>query len=399
MQKAYPLRAKSRPNSAEVNGYHSSVVVPKTKRHRKSAVEMLRDHGQRQIRGPAPNPKRLSDVGDVSATATTATTTASRGLLHGNSLSSAIRASGPASTAVSLGPSKSNTGADNGQVPVTLHAGMLHGATIIGQAASKFILMKSCDNTLLCVDQHAADERVQLEKLERRYREALRRQSWGHSGADDVSVANGGNVLHVLQVYTLAEPLVLRVLPQEEERVGRFAAELSAWKFAVRVGHPVDAAAAPLTGNARRSLNGAESLLAAAQVSLPSNTDALPPREKMLIMSAVPMLFGLPLTARDMRLYLQELCDRGTSMRSFRPSFVTRILNSLACKLAIKFGASLGRAECKVLVRELAACALPFQCAHGRPSVVPLAAGGALSSCLGLEWQRTVKRKGAATAL
>lgn len=28
--------------------------------------------------------------------------------------------------------------------------------------------------------------------------------------------------------------------------------------------------------------------------------------------------------------------------------------------------------ECEVLVRRLARCAFPFQCAHGRPSMVPI---------------------------
>jgi DNA mismatch repair protein MLH3 len=34
--------------------------------------------------------------------------------------------------------------------------------------------------------------------------------------------------------------------------------------------------------------------------------------------------------------------------------------------------------ECRVLLRALATCTLPFQCAHGRPVLVPLAQLGAL---------------------
>jgi len=33
--------------------------------------------------------------------------------------------------------------------------------------------------------------------------------------------------------------------------------------------------------------------------------------------------------------------------------------------------------ECRDLLRRLAACAFPFQCAHGRPSMVPLVDLGA----------------------
>ena len=39
---------------------------------------------------------------------------------------------------------------------------------------------------------------------------------------------------------------------------------------------------------------------------------------------------------------------------------------------AIKFGDPLTLTECKDLLKSLTKCKLPFQCAHGRPSVVPL---------------------------
>ncbi|KAG5734738.1 hypothetical protein E4T56_gene19966, partial [Termitomyces sp. T112] len=36
------------------------------------------------------------------------------------------------------------------------------------------------------------------------------------------------------------------------------------------------------------------------------------------------------------------------------------------------FNDSLGISQCEDLIRRLSATAFPFQCAHGRPSVVPL---------------------------
>ena len=39
---------------------------------------------------------------------------------------------------------------------------------------------------------------------------------------------------------------------------------------------------------------------------------------------------------------------------------------------AIKFGDSLTLRECEALIRDLSRCDLPFQCAHGRPSVMPV---------------------------
>ena len=49
--------------------------------------------------------------------------------------------------------------------------------------------------------------------------------------------------------------------------------------------------------------------------------------------------------------------------------------NFVICPLipgAIKFGDSLTEDECRRLVGDLSHCDLPFQCAHGRPSVMPL---------------------------
>ena len=39
---------------------------------------------------------------------------------------------------------------------------------------------------------------------------------------------------------------------------------------------------------------------------------------------------------------------------------------------AIKFGDELSVEQCASVLRRLARCRLPFQCAHGRPSCVPL---------------------------
>ena len=39
---------------------------------------------------------------------------------------------------------------------------------------------------------------------------------------------------------------------------------------------------------------------------------------------------------------------------------------------AIKFGDNLSHRECEALIRDLSRCDLPFQCAHGRPSVMPV---------------------------
>lgn len=61
------------------------------------------------------------------------------------------------------------------------------------------------------------------------------------------------------------------------------------------------------------------------------------------------------------------------------PQGILELLNSRACRSAIMFNDELTRAGCQELVARLAGCAFPFQCAHGRPSMVPLVELG--SSC------------------
>lgn len=41
-------------------------------------------------------------------------------------------------------------------------------------------------------------------------------------------------------------------------------------------------------------------------------------------------------------------------------------------KGAIKFGDAISRKDCQVLLNDLSKCKLPFQCAHGRPTLTPL---------------------------
>lgn len=54
------------------------------------------------------------------------------------------------------------------------------------------------------------------------------------------------------------------------------------------------------------------------------------------------------------------------------PPAVNNVLCSYACHSAIRFGDRLTMAECKYMIKSLAKCRLPFQCAHGRPSIAPL---------------------------
>lgn len=61
------------------------------------------------------------------------------------------------------------------------------------------------------------------------------------------------------------------------------------------------------------------------------------------------------------------------------PQGIIDLINSRSCRSAIMFNDPLTQDQCKELLRKLVQCAFPFQCAHGRPSMVPLVdLGGAV---------------------
>lgn len=68
-----------------------------------------------------------------------------------------------------------------------------------------------------------------------------------------------------------------------------------------------------------------------------------------------------------------ELLHSTGRARGTLPLTVHNVLASQACHGAIKFNDILSKEECCSLVSSLSSCHLPFQCAHGRPSIVPLA--------------------------
>lgn len=64
------------------------------------------------------------------------------------------------------------------------------------------------------------------------------------------------------------------------------------------------------------------------------------------------------------------------------PKSIIDTLSSMACRGAVKFGDALSTEQCKSLVIDLKNCDAPFQCAHGRPSLVPIVGLDKLRKCM-----------------
>ena len=54
------------------------------------------------------------------------------------------------------------------------------------------------------------------------------------------------------------------------------------------------------------------------------------------------------------------------------PTSLMDVIKSTACRSAIMFNDPLSKDACQRIVTRLGECRFPFQCAHGRPSLVPL---------------------------
>ncbi|KAG9244092.1 DNA mismatch repair protein [Calycina marina] len=73
------------------------------------------------------------------------------------------------------------------------------------------------------------------------------------------------------------------------------------------------------------------------------------------------------------------------------PQGIIDMLNSRACRSAIMFNDILTKKQCQTLIGRLASCVFSFQCAHGRPSLVPIVELGA--SCLGMDLEHKEVRR------
>ncbi|OEL36020.1 DNA mismatch repair protein MLH3, partial [Dichanthelium oligosanthes] len=100
------------------------------------------------------------------------------------------------------------------------------------------------------------------------------------------------------------------------------------------------------------------------------NMNILRRQTRLVTLVAVPCILGVNLTGKDLMEFIQQLDE--TDGSSAMPPAVLRILNFKACRGAIMFGDPLLPSECCLIIKELKATSLCFQCAHGRPTTVPI---------------------------
>lgn len=205
-------------------------------------------------------------------------------------------------------------------VPECIDKNCFEEARVLLQLDKKFIPVISGE-VLLLVDQHAADERIRLEELRRK-----------------VLSDDGRGITYLDSEEDL-------VLPETGFQLfQKYMQQIQSWGWIIN------------------STNSCE--------SFKKNMNVLRRQSRRLTLAAVPCILGVTLTGKDLMDFIQQLDD--TDGSSAIPPAVIRILNFKACRGAIMFGDPLLPSECSLIIEELKATSLCFQCAHGRPTTVPI---------------------------
>ncbi|EPE07726.1 dna mismatch repair protein [Ophiostoma piceae UAMH 11346] len=196
------------------------------------------------------------------------------------------------------------------------------------------------ESILILVDQHAADERCRVEALLQDYFSA--------SAAPETVNAN---------TAVLAKPLKFELPAHELSALRRARGYFRHWGIHYDI-------------------------LASGR-----KDDAALLRVDRLPVSIVDRCAQGPRLVMD--ILRSEVSDRGANLSvgsvpaaSEALSWITRLnrcpqpildlVSSKACRSAIRFNDPLAREECVELLARLLGCSFPFQCAHGRPSMVPV---------------------------
>lgn len=237
----------------------------------------------------------------------------------------------------------------------------LRNAKVISQVDSKFILVRiNCINKpsdsgsemLVIVDQHAADERIRIESL---MAELCSPSKTFDSG---------------IEATTLDKPISFEVPMDEVNLLQSYRAHFADWGILYNL--PIRNPKTEDSHTATKSTTMSRVVVR----SLPSLVQERCKQEPRLLIQLIrtelwkvhesrklPVITSPRKTSQPMD-WLEKLhsCPQG----------IIDMLNSRACRSAIMFNDILTRAQCEILLRKLSDCKFPFQCAHGRPSLVPL---------------------------
>ena len=253
----------------------------------------------------------------------------------------------------------------------TLSKTGLATARVIAQVDKKFILV-AIENAMVgenleqnatkqkeilaLIDQHAADERIRVENLFAELCTPLPPQhqplAMGHGGLNSA-----------IMTIVLSKPIIFETDRYERQLFADHAAHFANWGIIYQLNLSQQSSGTSVSNKCKITVNALpESIAERCRVD-----------PKMLVEIMRDEVWKCQKVNYTKALYEKE--ERGEhwlSRISSCPKGIAEMLNSRSCRSAIMFNDELSAEQCQKLVQRLAACAFPFQCAHGRPSMIPL---------------------------
>lgn len=213
---------------------------------------------------------------------------------------------------------------------VNISRDSLKTCQVISQVDTKFIMVKVNEAIpkLLIIDQHACDERIKVERYLQDFIEAAQ------------------DPFHDLAIPLSDKQFDLNFSNNEIDLLQHYKEQMNIWGIRYK-------------------------FKSQTLVTLTHLPDLLIPKldsdQTFLKKCLVQYVYDIHNKTKLMSLRT----DWWSSLQAL-PTILIDLINSKACRSAIMFGRKLTKAECEQMIRELAKCKLPCQCAHGRPSIVPL---------------------------
>ncbi|KAJ5144027.1 uncharacterized protein N7515_002814 [Penicillium bovifimosum] len=256
----------------------------------------------------------------------------------------------------------------------------LETAEVIAQVDKKFILAKvhttsvnsnqggESNDVLLLIDQHAADERCQIEQL------------FGDMFVSPESAESLHTETRVCTVHV--DSLTFELSPTEGGLFQKYMDLFSAWGIGYVTDHKIDSTVLisvhtlPVLIAERCRLEPHVLVDLMRREIWSSEEEGRKPFQPKKSFEIENLDEDLELPQSE-GLVHEEATTRSASRSWVQqmngcPQSIVDLLNSRACRTAIMFNDLLTIEECQALISRLARCVFPFQCAHGRPSIVPI---------------------------
>eukprot|EP00127_Corallochytrium_limacisporum_P006438 Clim_evm28s227 gene=Clim_evmTU28s227 len=227
---------------------------------------------------------------------------------------------------------------------------------------------------LAFVDQHAADERIIFEKLLHMATSEASRRSTAGAPCHEISLTK-----------PIALPMHARIIlpPTVRHQVvaEKFASRLNRWGFGCDVEKVSEATRADseCSSFALRVYEAPDVVLRNAsgrfaRMPVTTNKNICPVQDAESLDASVPQ-FDADVIRRRVQEMVCECVEEGSLAHlplHSPPAPLHRALASRACHSALRFGQVLDSEQAKDVVFKLNLCKLPFQCAHGRPTIHPI---------------------------